>query len=68
MQEALGHMEISLDLPSITITAVGGSRAMFRRTSRDDTAHSWSIDGSLEVPRGTLRGFLGCHAHADGPV
>ena len=68
MQEALGHMEISLDLPSIPITAIGGSRAMFRRTLRNDTAHSWSIDRSLEVPRCTLWGFLGCHAHADSPV
>lgn len=39
MQEALEHMKISVDFPSITITAVGGSRAVFRRTLGDNAAH-----------------------------
>lgn len=58
MQEALGHMQISVGFPSIAITAVGRSRAEFRHTLRDDAAHWWSIDWSLEVPRQTLWGFL----------
>ena len=39
MKEALGHMQILVDFSSITITAVGRSCAMFRRTLRDDTVH-----------------------------
>lgn len=39
MQEALEHMKISVNFPSITITAVGGSRAGFRRTLGDYAAH-----------------------------
>ena len=40
MQEVLGDVEISLDLPFIAITAVEGSRAMLCRTLRDDPARS----------------------------
>ena len=38
-----------MNFPSITITVVGGSCAVFYRTLRDDTA----IDGVLEVLRRT---------------
>lgn len=38
MQEALEHMKISVDLPFITIIAVGGSRAVFRRILGDNVA------------------------------
>ena len=43
MQKALGHMQISVNFPSITITVVGGSCAVFRRTLRNDAA----INGAL---------------------
>lgn len=43
MQKALGHMQIPVNFPSITITVVGGSCAVFHRTLRDDAA----IDGAL---------------------
>ena len=36
MQEALGHTEMILNLPSITITAVKGSPVMFCGTLRDE--------------------------------
>lgn len=39
MQEALEHMKISVDFPSVTITAVGGSRAVFHGTFGDNAAH-----------------------------
>ena len=50
MQKAPGHMRISVNFPSITITVVGGSWAVFRRTLRDVAA----IDGAL-------MGYSRCH-------
>ena len=65
MREALGHIQLGVDSPSISSTVAGRSLLALWGTK---PLVEWSADGSLEMPRRALRRFLGCHASTDDLV